>query len=302
MKIISDNTKNIRNDHQLEVMSKQIKPNYITPNLESITVRGKYLIKETNFNVVRQKVMEILGRGHRWKTHPIHGESITVVSMGARANEWTKHVKENRSGAPIYFSVVAVERLRDSIIVEVECRPTLWFKIATLKESNFTENEIQEGLLECRSFVKQVMSGVRGKEVEPVSVYPIIQRTEIKSRLLNLGLRRIVTLLDKAEKHIVQNNFTDSLKSSRTAFEKMIDWQMKKRGLEKTNNYKNDLARIESKGYLDSETTKLIQTYYRCLSNIAVHEKGEVEPGIYEAQMGYGITLIMLDYFANKLP
>jgi hypothetical protein len=281
-------------------MSKQIKPNYITPNLESITVRGKYLIKETNFNVVSQKVLEILGRAHGWKIYPVHGESVTMVLMGTK--KWTKNVKEMRSGAPIYFSVIAVERLRDSIIVEVECRPTLWFKIATLKESNFTENDVQESLLECRIFVKQVMSGFRGKEVEPISVYPIIQRTEIKSRLLNLGLRRIVTLLDKAEKHIVQNNFTDSLKSSRTAFEKMVDRQMKKRGLEKTNNYKNDLARIESKGYLDSETTKLIQTYYRCLSNIAVHEKGEVEPGIFEAQMGYGITLIMLDYFAHKLP
>jgi len=146
------------------------------------------------------------------------------------------------------------------------------------------------------------LSLFKGKEIEPVSVYPIIQRTEIKSRLQNLGLKRIVNLLDKAEKQITQNNFTDSLKSSRTAFEKMIDFQMKKRGLEQTNNYKNDLERLRSKGYLDKETTKLLQTYYRCLSNIGVHEKVATPAGIFEAQMGYGITLIMLDYFANKLP
>ena len=114
-------------------------------------------------------------------------------------------------------------------------------------------------------------------------------------------MKKIVGKLDRAERHIVQNNFTESLKSSRTAFEKMIDWQMKKRGLEQTNNYKNDLERLRSKGYLDPETTKLLQTCYRCLSNIGVHERG-IEPGIFEAQMGYGITLIMLDYFANKLP
>ena len=35
---------------------------------------------------------------------------------------------------------------------------------------------------------------------------------------------------------------------------------------------------------------------------IRVHEKGESPAGIYEAQMGYGITLIMLDYLINKLP
>lgn len=164
------------------------------------------------------------------------------------------------------------------------------------------ENQVQEALIECRIFVKQVMSIFNGKEVEPVSVYPIIQRTEIKSRLLNLGLKEVVSPLDKAERHIVQNNFIDSLKSSRTAFEKMIDWQMKKRGLEKTNNYKNDLERLKSKGFLDLEITGLLQTYYKCLSIIAVHEKGEVEPGFYEAQMGYGMTLIMLQYFIDKLP
>jgi competence protein ComGC len=117
-----------------------------------------------------------------------------------------------------------------------------------------------------------------------------------------LGLLETVKHLDKAENHISQNNFSECLKSSRTAYEKMIDWQIRKRGLEQTNNYKNDLERLSSKGYLDDETTDLIQTYYRWLSNIAVHGKSAVEPGFYEAQMGYRITLIMLEYFANKLP
>jgi hypothetical protein len=76
---------------------------------------------------------------------------------------------------------------------------------------------------------------------------------------------------------------------------------MKKR-LGKTDNYKNNLERLRSKGFIDPLTTELIQVYYRCLSNIAVHAKGEAPPGFYEAQMGYGITLIMLQYFADKLP
>lgn len=295
-----------------------MEPNYVTPSLESITVRAKYAIPEIDFSVAQKKIEEAL-RSSYWIPIEKIGESITLLLMGKKLvdsavklilagktekfiEHYKKRLEDVRSGVAIHFSITAVEHLNNGILVEVECRPALWFKLTQFRETSFTENDVQEALLECRSFVKKAMSSFKGKEVEPVSVYPIIQRTEIKSRLLNLGLRKVVNQLDKADKHIIQNNFTESLKSSRTAFEKMIDWEMNKRGLEKTNNYKNDLERLKSKGYLDPETTKLIQTYYRCLSNIAVHEKGEVEPGIYEAQMGYGITLIMLQYFTNKLP
>jgi len=46
----------------------------------------------------------------------------------------------------------------------------------------------------------------------------------------------------------------------------------------------------------------LLQSYYRCLSSIGVHAKGEIEAGIYEAQMGYRVTLVMIDYLVSKLP
>ena len=287
-------------------MPKKKEPQYVTPTLESITIKGKYKIPETDFGVVEKILVKTL-EFYNWVALPRIGESIRLIKIGKEIREYKdedfhKYVKETRYGVPVCLIVTTVEHFGDGILVEVECRPALWYRISTHREVNFRENEVQEALLECGTFVKGVMSTFGGKEVEPVSVYPIIQRSEIKSRLQNLGLKRSVNLLDKAEKHIVQNNFAESLKSSRTAFEKMIDWQMKKRGLEQTNNYKNDLERLRSKGYLDKETTKLLQTYYRCLSNIAVHQRGEVQPGIFEAQMGYGITLIMLDYLANKLP
>lgn len=284
----------------------------VTPSLESITIRGKYILP-MGFSEVKKAIDdELLSR--RWASKYQIGESIEIYNVGEYKqlmlgekpkkveDKWQKRINDVRFGVPLFLSVIVLEHLNIGILIEVECRPALWYKIATFDEKNFTENAVQEALIECRTFVKQVMSIFKGKEVEPVSVYPIIQRTEIKSRLLNLGLKKAVSPLEKAEKHIVQNNFIESLKFSRTAFEKMIDWQMTKRGLEKTNNYRNDLERLRSKGFLDSETTELLQAYYKCLSNIAVHERGEVEPGFYEAQMGYGITLIMLQYFINKLP
>ena len=250
-------------------------------------------------------LVNALSRQRGWIRFPKTGESIRLTNWGKRKlkqREWFKQIEEVRAGSPVYISIITVEHLNNSILVEVECRPAMWYRIASLGETNFMENEVQEALLECKSFVKQVMSIFEGKEIEPVSVYPIIPRRETKSRLLNLGLKKIVDLLDRAERHIVQNNFEASLTSSRTAFEKMVDWQMKKRGLEKTSNYRNDLDRLRSKGYLELETAELLKSYYRCISNIGVHEKGRIPVGIFEAQMGYGTTLIMLDYFANKLP
>jgi hypothetical protein len=273
----------------------------ITPSLESITIRGKYIIPEVDFNIVRKRLFEQEEIHENWKTFPSLGESVRLLQISHK-EELTEAFAETRAGMPMFFSITVIEHLKDSILVQVECRPCIWFKISNLGQEQFTRNQVQEALLECSLFAKQVMSIFKGKEAEPLSVYPIIQRTEIISRLLNLELKEVVKQLDKAEEHIVQNNFAESLKCSRTGFEKMIDWQMKKRGLEKTNNYKNDLERLESKGFLDLEITGLLQTYYKCLSIIAVHEKGEVEPGFYEAQMGYGMTLIMLQYFIDKLP
>lgn len=186
--------------------------------------------------------------------------------------------------------------------MDIECRPVLGYIVAHTPDKSCSENDVQEALIEGGLFVKQIMSGLEGKEIEPVSVYQIIQRTEIKSRLENIGLKELVAHLNKAERNITQNNFEASLLSSRTAFEKVIDWEMEKRGLEQTNNYHNNLERLMSHGYLDKDTTALLQTYYHCYSTIGVHDKGEIKAGIYEAQMGYRMTLVMIDYLISKLP
>lgn len=276
--------------------------NKVTPSLESITVKAKYSIPLTDFYEIKKRAEQYIGNQPiTWKIFSQIGDSVVWIQI-AESGKFSKQVANQRAGIPCYLSIVALEKSEKNTLVEVECRPVMWYKISKLKKVKFTENEVQESILENASFVKQVMSIFKAKEIEPVSVYPIIQRTEIKGRLLNLGLKETVDHLDKAERHIVQNNFEESLKSSRTAFEKMIDWEIKKRGLEETNNYKNNLERLKSKGFIDPLTTELIQAYYRCLSNIAVHAKGEVPPGFHEAQMGYGMTLIMLQYFADKLP
>jgi len=278
-------------------------------NLESITVRGKFHTAENDFNIIVKSIMGVLECLH-WSTVAKMGESLMVIklrkpydmiSSKEYSDAWRKRITTSRHGTPVFVFITVIEHLASGALLEVECRPAMWFRITQLQEEKFTENSVQEALMECKILVKQLMSVLKAKEVEPISVYPIIQRTEIKNRLLNLGLKEMVSHLDDAERHIVQNDFVESLTSSRTSFEKMIDWHMKKRGLEQTNNYKNDLERLGARGYLDPDTAQLLQSYYRCLSVIGVHEKG-TPPCLYEAQMWYGMTLIVLDYFANKLP
>jgi hypothetical protein len=137
----------------------------ITPSLESITIRGKYLVRNTDFDGVKSKIFKAVQPATAWKLHPVSGESVTLICFSR--SDWMETVKNVRSGIPLYFSLVAIEHIdNNSIILEVECRPAMWHKIASLNESKFTENQVQEALLECRGFVKQTMSVLRGKEVE----------------------------------------------------------------------------------------------------------------------------------------
>lgn len=286
--------------------------NKITPTLESITVRGKYATKETDFKKIKKTIVEALVPGG-WILGQSIGDSMEMFNIGLpilearslehgkRAKKWHEHIKKIRYGVPVSLSLTTIEHSDYGPVVEIECKPGMYYRITALKEKKFDENDIQEALLECRKFAKEVLSLLKGKEIEPVSVYPIIQRREIRDRLLNLGLKEVTGHIDDAERHIKQNNFVESLTCSRTSFEKMVDWEMKKRGLEETNNFKHNLERLMAKGFIDADMTQLLQSYYHYLSTTGVHEKG-TPPGFYEAQMGYGLTLIILEYFANKLP
>jgi len=173
----------------------------IEPSLESVTVRGKYSVPLKDFDKIREKLLEYLVRdvNREWKIYSQVGNSIVIMQLGSN-DGYDNHVKKTRPGVPFYFSLILIEEFSDYTLVEVDCRPIMWYRIANFGEEKFTENDIQEALIENKAFVKQVMSIFKGREIEPVSVYPIIQRTEIKSRLLNLGLKVTVENLDKAEK------------------------------------------------------------------------------------------------------
>ena len=278
----------------------------VRPSLESISVRGKYKVYsdfQAFLELVKPTLEQIGWRIRRFgnsvdcefdytKRHP-KLKSKGGFDRRMEFLEWA------RTGIPFGFHITAIEYLQDGVIIEVECLPIMYFLIAQRAKTQFTEYEVEEARIECRRFIKDVMSIVKAEEIEPVSVYPIIPRREIKDRLLKLGLSEIVDSLDRAERHIIQNNFEESLKCSRTAFEKMVAYQMKKRGLPQTDTTGHDLDRMASKGFFGEDISEVFKSYYHFLSNVGVHEKAG-KPSIYEAQMGYGITLIALDYMSDK--
>jgi hypothetical protein len=236
-------------------------PDKYIPSLESITVSAKYSIPVNDFEAV-QILLKETECSSKFGWHIIRsGESLECLLVSQK-DDFHETIRKVRAGSPIHFSIIAIEHSENAILVEVSCRPAMWYKISTFDEKNFMPNQVQEALMDCSHFVKSVMSVFKGKLVEPVSVYPIIQRREIRDRLLNLGLKEVAGHVDDAERHIVQNNFVESLTCSRTAFEKMLDWETKKRGLEKTNNYKNDLEKLRAKGFIDADMTQLLQSYY----------------------------------------
>ena len=156
----------------------------IERSLESITVNGKYEIPETDFSVISSKVTEEL-QSHRWEILDSIGESIRLIKWEeppeiseSPGEEWQEYLRGIRSGIPVYFSIIAVEHHNESILVEVECHPAMWQRIAYTygAEASFTENEVQEALSECKTFVKQVMSIFKAKEINLLESTQLYQK------------------------------------------------------------------------------------------------------------------------------
>ena len=85
----------------MKVMSKKQEPRHVTPTLESITVRGKYEIPETDFEVIHNKVIEVF-KPLDWHETIRVGESIRLIhwkpkkktnlwKFDLKTGKWIKH-------------------------------------------------------------------------------------------------------------------------------------------------------------------------------------------------------------------
>jgi len=292
----------------------------ISPDLNSIVIKARYKIPETDWNKTIENIKEALSP---WIWTPFSvskgavgfyylplspQESQELASIKEPQKHWEKlsglmykKLKTLRKGYPVEFRLVLEQRLPDGLIVKVDCIPVMYHLITKSVEREFREQSIQEAQIECARLIEEVMEGaLGGQEITPPMVGPTIKRTEIKSKLLNLGLNKVVDALDVAEQHILQNKYPDALGRCRSAFEKTISWTLGKCGLEETDSIAHNLDRLKSKGFLDVDTAEMLKECYSYLARVGTpHEKG-AEPGLLEAHLSLNVTLTILDYLMSR--
>lgn len=288
-------------EHERKILVQKL----VTPTLDSILVRGQYMIPDEKL----AKLPSMLRTFDRDWSGARHGNAFRLnfdfssyVPKGTeKSQKWFAGLKQLRPEIPVEISLVVVEKKDGKSVVDVECRPCLFYRITALHEREYPEEDIQAAQIRCKRFAQEIMGGLlEGIEVLPLSIYPSIRRTEIRSRLLNFGLLEIVECLDIAEKHIVQRNWIESLTRSRTAFEKIIEYYIEKHNLEKTDQTSKNIERLRVEGFLGNDAADLFRACYRFLSNVGTHEKS-AKPDLYEAQLGHGYALLSLEYILNNL-
>lgn len=304
-------------------MSSNEKNHLISPDLNSLVVVATYKIPHADWDKFKEQLHTVLP-SDRWfhfitQKGLIHTMRLFCTSQDDEKIQelllkrdfrkleekygelYHRNLTCMRSGLPFEFKAQLEQRLSDGLVIKVKCTPAMYSLITKGMKRMFYEQSVQEAQIECTDFIEEIMKGtLEAQEITPPTVGPHIKRTEIKSKLLNLGLDAVVNALDSAEKHIVQRNFPDAMAKCRTALEKTIVWSLEKCGLEKTDRFHNDLERLKSKGYLDNDIVNLLQKCYDYLAIVGTpHEKGSV-PGLLEANLSLNITLTILEFLTNR--
>jgi hypothetical protein len=289
--------------------------------LNSLVIKAKYKVPITDWNkiiteiqnevfldwisIIHKNIAEFYNLPKMGKEY----QKINKLAILGKLDKLTEEVqkyrdkmlKKLRKGFPFVFQLMIEQRLSDALILDVECKPVLYFLITVFRERKFYEQGIQEAQIECVRLIETTMKGVLGaQEIMPPTIGPFIKRTEIKNKLLDLGLTKAVEALDVAEQHTIQHKFPDALGRCREALEKTCEWGICKCGLEKTDSFAHNIDRLNSKGFLDEDTAVMLKKCYSYLARVGTpHEKG-AEPGLLEARLSLNMTLTILEYLTSR--
>jgi hypothetical protein len=277
----------------------------LRPSLKSIVVKGIFSVPNQNLEKIDALVSEHFPKKRsirRWVVDKSGDSFVVKVNplLGGKNATFDNVVNGVPPGWPIWLSILIMNKQQTDSIVEVECRPCMYYRITDLRQLDYRESTIEEAQIECLHFGKVLLLGVLGgKEVDPLVAGVSIASGTIRSKLINFGLKEVVDCLDDAEKHIEQHNFEESLSKSRTAFEKVVRYVMIRRKIAETDQISNDIERLK-KGYLDNDTADLLKQLYHYMSTVGTHETG-AKPSLFEARLGYGFVIESLTYLMDKL-
>jgi len=289
---------------------KYPKIGYVTPSLESISIRAKYRITGKTF---LETITRLSGLLKGWSIRSIaEGYVKFYFEVSKRRSrflkwlyddfgEYVEGLKNKRSDIPMTLHLRNEKEIEGSFIVDVECLPTMYYKMQQHVQTDYTEQEVEGAARECSALVEDLFVGVlKAETIQKPSTLMTPKETELKSRLRSLGLMDTIDCLDSSEENIKQNDFEGSITSSRTALEKMTKYFLNQLGLEETYRFKSDLDRLSSKGYISQDTQELLQKIYEYQSLSGVHRIGS-KPNQYEAELFYHMTMSCIEYMLKRL-
>jgi hypothetical protein len=280
----------------------------VTPDLNTLVVRGKYSVPKQDLNQVCQKIERSLnapygetvwyylpsGRSAKYRRFIVSGAQPRLTDeeyMQAQVSE----LKGTRNGIPQEFNFLVTDEKDDNLVIEADCMPVMHLKIVQNIQHEFRENYVRDAQHQCRDLLrKQFLGTLQGKELEPTSIYSPPKRNEVRARLQQMGLQEIVEALDAADAKLHQNDPQGSLVEVRSALEKAVLQVLQRKQLPTNNSFYRNVETLQNKGYMNIWVKSLsYDPTYRYLSEV-VHKK--VSPSIPVARAYTGTALSVIEY------
>jgi len=220
-----------------------------------------------------------------------------------------KNLRETRNDVPwevkIYLSPGKFKE-NEGVVIEATSKPAIFYKIVQMKqdipvdESDYsfiiyTNKEFLEGIaksLGCFSV----------KDPKPLVEYI---RTQVSEKLKTFGFDKVANLMEKGRKEIELGRTQYGLDDLRASIENFFFELVKK--LEgkphPLHQPENNIALLESMGYLDGKTKGLIITtqykqIYKILSEI-IHKRESAS--LFDARLYFNLTEQIFDYLLEKI-
>lgn len=291
------------------------------PDLGQLVVRAKYLVKGMTFDQVFDNLYRALNNEFEETEFmgETHGNAMTFTRtlvklkkapsrFGLRSGrehseesyqkEYFLKLAKTRSGIPMKVVIVG-NNVEGGIELDLTLMPVLYNKIAQLGWPQCTDQDIQEAQHECTTFAGQLKGMMGAAELEKPSIHPPTLVTDVRRRLIALGMSKQAELLQEAEAKITAGVPSDGVKNCRSAVEQVSASLMTRVGLGQTDSFKHDLDRLVSNRRLDPWIADSIHRFYYALVSEDAHDK--YRPGYDEGKYILAMTENTIEFLLKRI-
>jgi len=262
-------------------------------SLDQMIFIGKYEIPTITLDKVSAEISDKLNTIGKWEVDSVK----RIATFNRLLTDEELNTAENSELAHLTLHVIESNSRQ---IIDVECRPVLYQKVIKGLISSIMSIDIENAELQCSQLVRQIMVGILdGTELERVSRYPTQLIANVKHRLSLEGKNDIVDCIDSAQKNIIQNDFKGSIGNTRAALEKVVEFFLERKNLEKTNTFENNVVRLAKNGFISKYQQQLVyDCFYRYLSDV-VHRRTDVT--VKESRLYLNLVLGFIEYVLDSV-